>query len=46
MHCNSTYPMKDEEANLKCIETLKKDMVVTLVTQVMKQVCLKFLLLQ
>ena len=24
MHCNSTYPMKDEEANLKCIETLKK----------------------
>ena len=24
MHCNSTYPMKDEDANLKCIETLKK----------------------
>ena len=24
MHCNSTYPMKDENANLKCIETLRK----------------------
>ena len=24
MHCNSTYPLKDEDANLKCIETLKK----------------------
>lgn len=24
MHCNSTYPMKEEDANLKCIETLKK----------------------
>lgn len=24
MHCNSTYPMRDEDANLKCIETLKK----------------------
>ena len=24
MHCNSTYPMKDEDANLKCIETLKQ----------------------
>ena len=24
MHCNSTYPMKDEDANLKCIETLRK----------------------
>ena len=24
MHCNSTYPMKDEDANLKCIETLKE----------------------
>ncbi len=23
MHCNSTYPMKDEDANLKCIETLR-----------------------
>jgi len=22
MHCNSTYPMKDEEANLLCIKTL------------------------
>jgi N-acetylneuraminate synthase len=24
MHCNSSYPMKDEEANLKCINTLKE----------------------
>ncbi len=24
MHCNSSYPMKDEEANLKCIKTLKE----------------------
>ena len=24
MHCNSSYPMKDEEANLNCISTLKK----------------------
>ncbi len=24
-HSNSTYPMKIEEANLKCIETLKKE---------------------
>lgn len=24
MHCNSVYPMKDEDANLKVIETLKK----------------------
>ena len=24
MHCNSTYPMKDKDANLRCIETLKK----------------------
>ena len=24
MHCNSTYPMLDEEANLMCILTLKK----------------------
>jgi len=24
MHCNSTYPMKNEEANLKVIETLRK----------------------
>ena len=23
MHCNSTYPMQDEDANLKCIETLR-----------------------
>ena len=23
MHCNSTYPMKDEDANLLCIQTLK-----------------------
>ena len=23
MHCNSTYPMKDEDANLKCIGTLR-----------------------
>ena len=23
MHCNSTYPMKEEDANLKCIETLR-----------------------
>ena len=23
MHCVSTYPMKDEDANLKCIETLR-----------------------
>lgn len=22
MHCNSSYPMKDEEANLRCIKTL------------------------
>ena len=24
-HCNSSYPMKIEEANLKCIKTLKKE---------------------
>jgi N-acetylneuraminate synthase len=24
MHCNSTYPMPDHEANLMCIQTLKK----------------------
>lgn len=24
MHCNSTYPMKDEDANLRCIQTLKE----------------------
>jgi N-acetylneuraminate synthase len=24
MHCNSTYPLKDEDANLMCIETLRK----------------------
>ena len=24
MHCNSSYPMKDEEANLKCIKTLRE----------------------
>ena len=24
MHCISTYPMKDEDANLRCIETLRK----------------------
>lgn len=24
MHCNSTYPMKEENANLKCILTLKE----------------------
>ena len=24
MHCNSTYPLKDEDADLKCIETLKQ----------------------
>ena len=24
MHCNSTYPMLDNEANLKCIQILKK----------------------
>jgi N-acetylneuraminate synthase len=24
MHCNSSYPMKIEDANLKCIEVLKK----------------------
>ncbi len=24
MHCNSTYPMKNEDANLKMIETLRK----------------------
>ena len=24
MHCNSSYPMKEEEANLSCIGTLKK----------------------
>jgi len=23
MHCNSQYPMKDEDANLKCIKTLR-----------------------
>ena len=25
LHANSTYPMKLEEANLKCIETLRKE---------------------
>jgi N-acetylneuraminate synthase len=24
MHCNSTYPMKDEDANLRCIPMLKE----------------------
>ena len=24
MHCNSSYPMPENEANIKCIETLKK----------------------
>ena len=24
MHCNSTYPMKDEDANLNCIPMLKE----------------------
>lgn len=24
MHCNSTYPMKDDDANLRCISTLKE----------------------
>ena len=24
MHCNSTYPMPEKEANLMCIQTLKK----------------------
>ena len=24
MHCNSTYPLPENEANLKCIQTLKK----------------------
>lgn len=24
MHCNSTYPMKEGEANIKCIQTLKE----------------------
>ena len=24
MHCNSTYPMPEEDANLMCIQTLKK----------------------
>ena len=24
MHCNSSYPMKDSDANLNCITTLKK----------------------
>ena len=24
MHCNSTYPLKDQDANIKCIETLRK----------------------
>lgn len=24
MHCNSTYPMQDEDANLRCIQTLKE----------------------
>ena len=24
MHCNSSYPMRDEDANLKCITTLKE----------------------
>jgi len=24
MHCNSSYPMKNDEANLRCIESLRK----------------------
>ena len=24
MHCNSAYPMTENEANLKCIQTLKE----------------------
>ena len=24
MHCNSTYPMPEDEANLKCIQTLRE----------------------
>ena len=38
MHCNSTYPLKDQDANLKCIETLKKDIIVILDTLVTSQV--------
>ena len=28
MHYVSTYPMRDEDANLKVIDTLKKDIIV------------------
>ena len=37
MHCVSTYPMRDEDANLKVIDTLKKkDTIAKWVIQVMK----------
>ena len=36
MHCVSTYPMKVEDANLITIEQLKKNIIVTWVTAVMR----------
>ena len=39
MHCVSTYPMRDEDANLKVIDTLKKDTIAKWVIQVMKAHC-------
>ena len=37
MHCVSTYPMKDEDANLKTIETLRENLNVKSATVVMRQ---------
>ena len=40
MHCVSTYPLKDETANLKFINTLKKSLSAKLVIVGMKVVLL------
>ena len=51
MHTVSTYPMKTEDANLKMIETLKKNTIVRLVIVVMSRVsyflccsCLRYII--
>ena len=42
MHCVSTYPMKDEDANLKAIITLRESISVTLVILAMSPHYLKW----
>ena len=36
MHCNSTYPMKNEMANLRMMQVCETDIIVTLVIAAMK----------